>query len=120
MACALRTERFYDALGSAAFLSLALGSLAYGGTYFARQAALTAMVCVWTLRLGGFLLYRVCKTGGDSRFEEVKDKPGRCRVLVAGVPAGSRGGRAYTHAARGRAVQTAVELPGGLSEWGSA
>lgn len=26
---------------------------------------------VWAVRLGGFLLFRVLKTGGDSRFDEV-------------------------------------------------
>lgn len=77
MACLLRSEHFYDALGSVAFLSLSLASLGYGSSYFARQILLTVLVCTWTLRLGGFLLYRVWLTGGDSRFDEAKHKPGK-------------------------------------------
>ena len=74
-ASALKSEKFYDALGSVAYLSVALGSLAYSGDYFARQVLVTTLVCVWTLRLGSFLVMRVIRTGGDSRFDEMKHHP---------------------------------------------
>lgn len=79
----LRSEKFYDALGSVAYLTLALGSLAYGGTYNARQVAWTTAVAAWTLRLGSFLVLRVVRTGGDSRFDEIKTRP--LSFLVAWV-----------------------------------
>lgn len=85
MAAALHSEKFYDALGSLSFLSLSLGSLAYGSDWFPRQALLTAMVCAWTLRLGCFLAYRVHVTGGDSRFDEAKHKPGVCGWVGGGM-----------------------------------
>ena len=33
------------------------------------------MVCAWTIRLGVFLVRRVLRDGGDSRFDEVKHDP---------------------------------------------
>ena len=33
-------------------------------------------MCTWTARLGLFLFTRVHRDGGDSRFDEVKTKPG--------------------------------------------
>jgi steroid 5-alpha reductase family enzyme len=83
VATLLKSEKFYDALGSVAYLTLALGSLAYGGTYHARQVAWTCAVAAWTLRLGSFLVLRVLRTGGDSRFDEIKHRP--LSFLVAWV-----------------------------------
>ena len=45
------------------------------------QAVATAFVVAWALRLGGFLVMRVWKTGHDSRFDEVKHQPGRFWVF---------------------------------------
>lgn len=39
------------------------------------QIAATAFVVAWAVRLGGFLVVRVWKTGHDSRFDEAKNKP---------------------------------------------
>jgi steroid 5-alpha reductase family enzyme len=75
LAVALKSEKFYDFLGSVAYLAVALGSLSYGGFYYTRQLVMTTMVCVWTLRLGSFLVLRVIKTGGDSRFDTLKHQP---------------------------------------------
>jgi len=81
VAVVLRTESFYDALGTVSYLALALGSLAYGGDYQWRQVTMTTLVSVWTLRLGSFLLLRVLRTGGDSRFDELKHKPRRLQSM---------------------------------------
>ena len=75
LAVALKSEKFYDLLGTVAYLAVALGSLSYGGFYYSRQVVMTTMVCVWTLRLGSFLVLRVLKTGGDSRFDTLKHQP---------------------------------------------
>ncbi|KAG7673380.1 hypothetical protein KSW81_006594 [Nannochloris sp. 'desiccata'] len=75
LAVALKSEKFYDFLGTIAYLAVALGSLSYGGFYYTRQLVMTTMVCVWTLRLGSFLVLRVIKTGGDSRFDTLKHQP---------------------------------------------
>jgi steroid 5-alpha reductase family enzyme len=39
------------------------------------QIAATAFVVAWAVRLGGFLVVRVWKTGHDSRFDEAKHQP---------------------------------------------
>jgi steroid 5-alpha reductase family enzyme len=75
LAYSLKSEKFYDFLGTIAYLAVALGSLSYGGFYYTRQLVMTTMVCVWTLRLGSFLVMRVIKTGGDSRFDTLKHQP---------------------------------------------
>lgn len=64
--------------GSTAFAVVAIGTLTYAHYYYARQIIVTVMVLLWALRLGGFLVLRVMKTGGDSRFNEVKNKPCEC------------------------------------------
>jgi steroid 5-alpha reductase family enzyme len=103
----LRTDAFYDLLGSTTFVTLAIGSFVLASGWYPRQmlvsgersaaqraallllrpprgAALVAqtrgrrlagMVTLWAVRLGSFLLMRVLRTGGDSRFKEAKDKP---------------------------------------------
>lgn len=70
----LKTEKFYDLFGSLAFSSTAALSFA-SSAYHPRQIMVTSMVCAWTIRLGLFLLRRVLRDGGDSRFDEVKHKP---------------------------------------------
>jgi len=53
-----------------------IATLTYTHFYHPRQIIASIFVLLWALRLGSFLLYRVLKTGKDSRFEEVLDKPG--------------------------------------------
>lgn len=74
-ACLFKTEKAYDALGTVSFLALALGSLGCSVSQYPRQIVMSTLVSAWTLRLGSFLLLRVLKTGGDSRFDELKHKP---------------------------------------------
>lgn len=71
----LKSEKFYDALGSVAYVTVALGSLGYSSIYSPRQILMTTLVCVWALRLGSFLVMRVLRTGGDSRFDTLKHQP---------------------------------------------
>jgi len=37
------------------------------------RIVLTMMVFLWGLRLGGFLFYRICKMGKDSRFDDFRN-----------------------------------------------
>ena len=90
IAAALRTERFYDASGSATYILLAV--MAYrrragracntpdkaraSKRVQERQRALVIMVCMWAARLGFFLLRRIQEDGGiDRRFDGVRDQP---------------------------------------------
>ncbi|KAG2429602.1 hypothetical protein HXX76_010835 [Chlamydomonas incerta] len=77
VAAALKTEKFYDLLGSASFLTLTVGSLVVGGASGARKLVVSGMVAAWAVRLGTYLVTRVVKTGGDARFDDVKEQPGK-------------------------------------------
>ncbi|KAK9825680.1 hypothetical protein WJX81_003037 [Elliptochloris bilobata] len=79
----LQTDKLYDLLGSTTFIVLAVGTLAYAGRNTARSVIATILVCLWALRLGGFLFFRVLKSGSDSRFDEAKKKPGTFLVYWA-------------------------------------
>lgn len=65
----LQTEIFYDAIGSLTYIVIAVGSLLVSAN---RNIVPTLLVSIWAARLGSFLLYRVIKTGHDSRFAEIK------------------------------------------------
>lgn len=123
-ASALRTEKFYDALGSTGFISVTLASLTYTHFYHARQVVTSVFVCLWALRLGSFLLYRVVKTGKDSRFEDVLDKPGKtsapysvhsiycCACLLQLMTMRwTRGGKSGWLAKRGQKLESCNEVP---------
>ncbi|KAF5835770.1 hypothetical protein DUNSADRAFT_6910 [Dunaliella salina] len=76
IAAALKTEKFYDLTGSLTFTTLTVGSLALSESITPRQILVSAMVGLWTLRLGSYLVARIHKQGKDSRFDEVKHQPG--------------------------------------------
>ncbi len=61
-----------DLAGTTNFLMLALIGLLSGRTYDARQVVLSAMVSIWSLRLGTFLVLRVVARKKDSRFDKIR------------------------------------------------
>ena len=90
-AAALKTEKFYDLCGSLAFASTAAMTYA-SSARLPRQGLITGLVCAWTARLGAFLVRRVFRDGGDSRFDEVKHQPGMFLVywMLQGACVGHR------------------------------
>uniref|UniRef100_A0A914XL74 Steroid 5-alpha reductase C-terminal domain-containing protein n=1 Tax=Plectus sambesii TaxID=2011161 RepID=A0A914XL74_9BILA len=69
----LRTEKFYDLTGSLTFVYIVLRTILYSRSCTSwRQKLQAGCVLVWTIRLGGFLFYRVLFEGGDRRFDEIK------------------------------------------------
>mmetsp|Transcript_16848 Transcript_16848/g.20788 ORF Transcript_16848/g.20788 Transcript_16848/m.20788 type:complete len:276 (-) Transcript_16848:1117-1944(-) len=81
VAATLQTEKFYDLTGTMTFLTLVLKSLAQStGSIFSASTSLrsqinSAMVMLWSSRLGLFLVKRVFEDGKDVRFDKVKTKP---------------------------------------------
>ena len=89
LSVALRTDKAYDFTASVTYVALALLSFFFGTSSNSaassspssssspspRQVVATVFLVVWAARLGVFLLYRVLKLGGDSRFEEALRKP---------------------------------------------
>ena len=74
-----QTEKYYDLTGSITYITITVATLGYRLGYSnrdarsnVRQIVCSAMVVVWALRLGSFLVKRIQRAGKDGRFDEVK------------------------------------------------
>lgn len=67
----LQSDRFFDATGSATYICASALALAVAPRLDATALLLGAVVMIWALRLGSFLLARAIRTGGDGRFEAI-------------------------------------------------
>lgn len=91
VAVPLKTEKYYDLCGSLGFISAAAASLYMPwiraryldgfktislptslSAFHPRQTIMTGLTLFWAIRLGSFLFQRIQKSGGDSRFDEIK------------------------------------------------
>ncbi|KAL7412289.1 hypothetical protein BDY24DRAFT_407351 [Mrakia frigida] len=72
LAYTLQVDKFTDLWGGSNFFMLALLTLTLGGTYSARNIVASVFVMIWSIRLGGFLFFRVLKTKSDGRFDEMR------------------------------------------------
>ena len=72
--CCPRTEKFYDLSGSVTYITAVVISAALSYKDInVRRVLITVLVCIWAVRLGGFLFIRIKNTGGsDARFEKFK------------------------------------------------
>lgn len=68
----LRTEAFYDLVGGSTFVAVALLAALLGGAGSPLQSMVLLMVCLWAVRLAGFLFLRVRAAGKDRRFDAIK------------------------------------------------
>ncbi len=76
-AAILKTEKFYDLTGSITYLASITLALFSFSQLTTRSIIITSLVCLWSLRLGLFLFFRIAKSGKDSRFDEIKKSPTR-------------------------------------------
>jgi len=78
IAFSLKFDKLTDFAGGTNFVVLAILPLALSshgtGLPNARQLVVSLFLVVWALRLSGFLLFRVLKTGKDDRFDDKRDK----------------------------------------------
>jgi steroid 5-alpha reductase family enzyme len=72
IAWTLQFDKITDFTGGSNFFVLALVTLLLGNTFYARNVVASVLQMVWAARLGGFLLFRVLKTGSDNRFDEIR------------------------------------------------
>ncbi|KAF9523049.1 hypothetical protein CPB83DRAFT_65255 [Crepidotus variabilis] len=72
IAWTFRFDKVTDFTGGSNFFLLALLTLLCGNTFFTRNIVATVLVMVWAARIAGFLLFRVLKTGSDTRFDDIR------------------------------------------------
>ncbi|KAB5594495.1 hypothetical protein CTheo_2126 [Ceratobasidium theobromae] len=72
VAWSFQFDKITDFTGGSNFFLLAILTLCLGGVYHARNVIVSIFVMVWASRLAGFLLFRVLKTGSDSRFDDIR------------------------------------------------
>lgn len=65
-----QTERYYDLMGAATYLTVTLLALLQRAD--PRALLLAALIGVWALRLGSFLFFRIRADGNDRRFDRIK------------------------------------------------
>ncbi|TVY94126.1 hypothetical protein LAWI1_G000497 [Lachnellula willkommii] len=73
IAFSLKFDKLTDFAGGTNFVVLAIITLAFSGHHNARQIVASLFIMVWGLRLSGFLLFRILKTGKDDRFDDKRD-----------------------------------------------
>eukprot|EP00050_Salpingoeca_kvevrii_P012222 m.21038 g.21038 ORF g.21038 m.21038 type:complete len:295 (+) comp3890_c0_seq1:69-953(+) len=81
IAATLKFDKLTDFAGGTNFVVLAVMTFLLNETYHTRQIILTAAVCLWGLRLSGFLLYRILKIGKDDRFDGTRENPIRFLIF---------------------------------------
>ncbi|CAA7269282.1 unnamed protein product [Cyclocybe aegerita] len=72
IAWTLQFDKITDFTGGSNFFLLALLTLLCGNTFHARNVVASVLVMVWAVRIAGFLLFRVLKTGSDTRFDDIR------------------------------------------------
>lgn len=68
----LRTEKFFDIVGSLTYVSVTVLAVVLTPQRDGRSFLLMALVVIWAARLGLYLFRRVHKAGKDARFDEIK------------------------------------------------
>lgn len=74
IAFAFKFDKITDFWGGSNFVILAIITLSMGGSTHARQIIASLAIILWAARLGGFLLFRILKTGKDDRFDGKRDQ----------------------------------------------
>lgn len=73
-AFALQTDKLTDVAGGTNFALLAVLTLSLRHAATARPVVASLLLIVWALRLAGFLLFRILRTGRDDRFDDKRHR----------------------------------------------
>ena len=75
IAFSFKFDKLTDFAGGTNFALLAILTLAFSDNRGdARNIVVSLFMIAWALRLSGFLLFRILKTGKDDRFDDKRDK----------------------------------------------
>ncbi|KAI0822965.1 DUF1295-domain-containing protein [Trametes gibbosa] len=72
IAWTFKFDKITDFTGGLNFIILSILTLSLGQEFSARNIITSLFTMLWAARLGGFLLFRVLKTGRDERFDEIR------------------------------------------------
>lgn len=67
-----KTEHYYDLTGSLTYITTTILALVLSSDRDARSVIIALLVLIWAGRLGTFLFQRVKRSGGDGRFDKIK------------------------------------------------
>jgi len=67
-------DKLTDFAGGTNFIILSILTLSLSPTHTARQILASILLALWALRLSGFLLFRILKTGHDTRFDDKRSR----------------------------------------------
>jgi steroid 5-alpha reductase family enzyme len=70
-----QTEHYYDLVGGVTYITVTVVAVLLSTELDLRAVLVAAMVMFWSLRLATFLFLRISKSGGDSRFDDIKNRP---------------------------------------------
>ena len=70
-----QTEHYYDLVGGISYISVTIVAVLLSAELDLRSALVATMVLFWSLRLATFLFSRISKSGGDNRFDQIKNRP---------------------------------------------
>ncbi len=70
-----QTEHYYDLVGGITYITITVVAVLLADQLDLRATIVAAMVMFWSLRLATFLFRRISKSGGDSRFDDIKNRP---------------------------------------------
>jgi steroid 5-alpha reductase family enzyme len=73
----VQTERYYDLTGGITYITTTIVAVLLSSELDLRATLVAAMVMIWSLRLASFLFLRISKSGKDSRFDNIKNRPPR-------------------------------------------
>jgi len=75
-AATLKTDKVTDLSYGLTFVLISVYWLMrHADTISAYKIALSVMITIWGIRIAGYLVIRILKTGRDRRFDEMRDKP---------------------------------------------
>lgn len=72
-----QTEHYYDLTGGITYITVTIVAVLLSAELDLRATLVAAMVMFWSLRLASFLFLRISKSGGDDRFDNIKNRPPR-------------------------------------------
>lgn len=72
-----QSEHYYDLTGGITYITVTAVAVYLASALDLRAMLVAGMVMIWSFRLATFLFARISKSGGDSRFDDIKNRPTR-------------------------------------------